>query len=159
MPFLRAKLALTGIKAANIELELTERTLVSDVGKATAIMHQLIDLGFLISIDDFGTGYSSLSYLKKMPAHIIKIDRSFVDGMLVGKADKQIVASTISMVQNLGMKVVAEGIEQVAQFELLKEYQCDMAQGFLIAKPIPETELFSELEEKLSGQAWMWALA
>jgi diguanylate cyclase (GGDEF)-like protein len=159
LPFLRAKLALTGIKAANIELELTERTLVSDVGKATAIMHQLIDLGFLISIDDFGTGYSSLSYLKKMPAHIIKIDRSFVDGMLVGKADKQIVASTISMVQNLGMKVVAEGIEQVAQFELLKEYQCDMAQGFLIAKPIPETELFSELEEKLSGQAWMWALA
>jgi diguanylate cyclase (GGDEF)-like protein len=159
LPFLRAKLALTGINAANIELELTERTLVSDVGKATAIMHQLIDLGFLISIDDFGTGYSSLSYLKKMPAHIIKIDRSFVDGMLVGKADKQIVASTISMVQNLGMKVVAEGIEQLAQFELLQQYHCDIAQGFLIAKPIPETELFKELEDKMEGDAWIWAVS
>lgn len=156
LPFLRAKIELTGVSAANIELELTERTLVSDIEKATEIMHQLIDLGFLISIDDFGTGYSSLSYLKKMPAHIIKIDRSFIEGMLFGSADKQIVASTITMVQKLGMKVVAEGVEQQAQFDLLQEYHCDIAQGYLIAKPIPEAMLFQTLTDKLVDNTWQW---
>ena len=69
---------------------------------------------------------------ERMPAHIIKIDRSFVDGMLNSKADKQIVSSTIDMVQNLGMKVIAEGIEEIEQFDMLKDFNCDMAQGYLM---------------------------
>ena len=154
IPFLTRKFRETNIRPELVELELTERTLVSDVEKATQIMQQLIELGCIISIDDFGTGYSSLSYLKKMPAHIIKIDRSFIDGMLVGKADKQIVASTISMVQNLGMKVVAEGIEASEQLELLKSLGCDLAQGYFIARPIPENELFDHLKKHLKDNIW-----
>ena len=156
IPFLRRKLAQTGLSPELFELELTERTLVSDIDKATHIMQELIEIGFLISIDDFGTGYSSLSYLKRMPAHIIKIDRSFVDGMLTSEADKQIVASTINMVQNLGMKVIAEGIEQHSQFDMLKHFGCDMAQGYLLAKPISQADLFKELDQKLAGGRWLW---
>ena len=154
IPFLKTKFTETGIRPELIELELTERTLVSDVEKATRIMQQLIALGCLISIDDFGTGYSSLSYLKKMPADIIKIDRSFIDGMLVGNADKQIVASTITMVQNLGMKVVAEGIEEQEQLDLLKRMGCDLAQGYFIAKPIPEAQLSEHLDKHLKDDIW-----
>ena len=154
IPFLKNKIDQTGIRPDLIELELTERTLVADVEKTTKIMQQLIDLGCIISIDDFGTGYSSLSYLKKMPAQIIKIDRSFIDGMLVGTADKQIVASTISMVQKLGMKVVAEGIEEKEQLDLLNEMGCDLAQGYFIARPIPEAQLFETLEKHVASDIW-----
>lgn len=156
IPLLKSKLNETGIKPELIELELTERTLVADVERTTKIMRELINIGFLISIDDFGTGYSSLSYLKRMPAHIIKIDRSFIDGMLSSKADKQIVSSTIDMVQNLGMKVIAEGIEEFEQFEMLKGFSCDMAQGYLMARPILQADLFTELESKMVDGVWDW---
>jgi EAL domain-containing protein (putative c-di-GMP-specific phosphodiesterase class I) len=100
-------------------LELTETTLVLDIYSTTKIMRDLRNLGVRISIDDFGTGYSSLSYLKSMPVNTIKIDRSFINGILKNQADKQIVHSTITMVHNMGMTVVAEGIEDVRQFNLL----------------------------------------
>lgn len=156
IPFLEEKLVSSGIKAELIELELTERTLVSDIDRATNIMQKLIDLGFIISIDDFGTGYSSLSYLKRMPAHIIKIDRSFIAGMSSSNADKQIVSSTINMVQNLGMKVVAEGIEEQEQLALLREYNCDMVQGYFLARPIPEKDLYHALDTNLRDDIWHW---
>lgn len=156
IPFLKNKLAETGLKAELIELELTERTLVADVDRTTKIMQELISIGFIISIDDFGTGYSSLSYLKRMPAHIIKIDRSFVEGMTSSNADREIVSSTINMVQNLGMKVVAEGIEEIEQFNMLKQFNCDMAQGYLMARPILQSELFEELNNKLKNGTWNW---
>lgn len=159
IPFLKNKLAKTEIKAELIELELTERTLVADVDRTTKIMQELISIGFIISIDDFGTGYSSLSYLKRMPAHIIKIDRSFVDGMTSSKADRQIVSSTIDMVQNLGMKVVAEGIEEIEQFEMLKQFKCDMAQGYLMARPILQSDLYQELGLNLKNGKWQWMSA
>lgn len=159
IPLLKSKLKETGIKPELIELELTERTLVADVERTTKIMRDLINIGFIISIDDFGTGYSSLSYLKRMPAHIIKIDRSFVDGMSSSKADKQIVASTIDMVQNLGMKVIAEGIEEHGQFEMLKEFNCDMAQGYLMARPILQADLYAELDSNLVDGIWHWQKA
>jgi EAL domain-containing protein (putative c-di-GMP-specific phosphodiesterase class I) len=107
------------ISPRRIDLELTETTLVSDIYSTTKIMRDLRNLGVRISIDDFGTGYSSLSYLKSMPVNTIKIDRSFINGILKNQADKQIVHSTITMVHNMGMTVVAEGIEDVRQFNLL----------------------------------------
>lgn len=156
VPYLEEKIRETKLSAGLVELELTERTLVSDVENTTRIMQSLIDKGFQISIDDFGTGYSSLSYLKKMPAHFIKIDRAFIDGMLNNDADKHIVTSTIAMVQNLNMQVIAEGIEEHRQVELLNEMGCDMAQGYYIAKPIPESELFERLNKDYVDGKWVY---
>lgn len=156
IPYLEDKLVSSGLPAELLELELTERTLVSDVERTTEIMQALIERGFLISIDDFGTGYSSLSYLKKMPAHYIKIDRAFIDGMLTSNADMQIVTSTVAMVQNLGMKVIAEGIEEQSQIDILKALNCDMAQGFHIAKPIPESQLFEHLDKYYKNGVWQF---
>lgn len=154
IPYLNQKLAESGLKAEKLELELTERTLVSDVTRTTDIMDMLINLGFIISIDDFGTGYSSLSYLKRMPAHVIKIDRSFISGMVSSNADRQIVASTISMVKNLGMTVIAEGIENASQMQILKELGCDIAQGFYIARPIMESHLNEAMRNQFKAGYW-----
>lgn len=156
VPYLEEKIRETKLSAELVELELTERTLVSDVENTTRIMQTLIDKGFQISIDDFGTGYSSLSYLKRMPAHFIKIDRAFIDGMLNNDADKQIVSSTIAMVQNLNMEVIAEGIEELSQVEILTEMGCNMAQGYFIAKPIPEVELFERLSQDYVDGIWQY---
>ncbi|WJG09519.1 bifunctional diguanylate cyclase/phosphodiesterase [Aliiglaciecola sp. LCG003] len=159
IPYLQEKVRETGLSADLIELELTERTLVSDVQRTTEIMHQLVKLGFIISIDDFGTGYSSLSYLKNMPAHYIKIDRAFVDGMLSSNADKEIVASTVTMVQKLNMQVIAEGIEEQTQIDMLLDFDCDMAQGYFIARPIFQQDLFAELSEHYIDGNWHYGPA
>lgn len=156
VPCLLEKTESTGIRPELLELELTERTLVSDVNRTTVIMQTLVDKGFLISIDDFGTGYSSLSYLKKMPAQFIKIDRAFIDGMLTNRADRQIVASTVAMVQRLGMKVIAEGIETSEQIDILQSLECDLAQGYFISYPIPEHNLFDVLQKQCREGIWLY---
>ena len=102
------------LEAGHFELELTEQTLVKNIDSAIEMMNALRDVGFSFAIDDFGTGYSSLAYLKKMPVDVIKIDKSFVFGMLDNRADYQIIMSTIAMVKNLGLMVVAEGVETSA---------------------------------------------
>lgn len=142
------------IKPSRIDLELTETTLVSDIHVTTKIMRELRGLGVRISIDDFGTGYSSLSYLKSMPVNTIKIDRSFINGIIDSPADKQIVMSTISMVHNMGMSVVAEGIEDIKQYNMLRGMKCDRAQGFFIAKPIPEHQLMKTLPTIILDNVW-----
>ncbi len=147
------------IRPNRIDLELTETTLVSDIHNTTKIMRDLRNLGVKISIDDFGTGYSSLSYLKSMPVNTIKIDRSFINGILKNQADKQIVLSTITMVHNMGMIVVAEGIEDVRQFNLLRDMRCDKAQGFYIARPISEHELMKTLPLMVLDNVWQASYA
>lgn len=147
------------IRPNRIDLELTETTLVSDIHNMTKIMRDLRNLGVKISIDDFGTGYSSLSYLKSMPVNTIKIDRSFINGILKNQADKQIVLSTITMVHNMGMIVVAEGIEDVRQFNLLRDMRCDKAQGFYIARPISEHELMKTLPLMVLDNVWQASYA
>ncbi|MEP0357566.1 bifunctional diguanylate cyclase/phosphodiesterase [Paraglaciecola sp.] len=154
LPFLREQVRVFRRSPSQIELELTERTVVADIEHTLDTMRQLKDMGFIFSIDDFGTGYSSLSYLKQMPVDIIKIDRSFVSGMNDNSADMQIVSSTIAMVQNLGMKVVAEGIETSAQFKLLSQLKCEIGQGYFISRPIPERDLFLSLPYKLKSGVW-----
>lgn len=133
------------LSARHFELELTERTLVKDFEVTLQSMNELKELGFHFAIDDFGTGYSSLSYLKQMPVDIIKIDKSFVFGMLENDADFQIITSTIAMVHALDLTVVAEGVENRAQLQVLKEHQCDFAQGYFFAKPMNEEQLQSFL--------------
>ncbi|MCJ8321501.1 MAG: EAL domain-containing protein [Colwellia sp.] len=140
--------------AEHFELEITEQTLVKDVEQAIQVMDRLKEIGFTFAIDDFGTGYSSLAYLKKMPIDVIKIDKSFVFGMLENHADYQIIMSTIAMVKNLGLTAIAEGVESSAQLRSLTEHNCDLIQGYYFSKPIPEKEILAFIEEHISDGYW-----
>lgn len=119
-----------------IELEITETALISDPERAQASMNQIADLGVVFSIDDFGTGYSSLGYLKRLPVQALKIDRSFVNDMLRDQQDLVIVRSTVNLARNLGLKVIAEGVEDEATFETLRGMGCDFVQGFYISQAL-----------------------
>ncbi len=154
IPTLKLLLDKYELQGCYFELELTERTLVQSIETMLNIMSQIKAMGIHFAIDDFGTGYSSLSYLKKMPMDCIKIDKSFLSGMLENAADFQIIASTIAMVQKLQLQVVAEGVETREQLELLRQQGCDIAQGYLIARPIPQAELAGFLEEQFPKGIW-----
>ncbi|MGB2741427.1 MAG: EAL domain-containing protein [Cognaticolwellia sp.] len=156
--YLKALLEEFDLKAENFELELTEQTLVKDIDKAIGTMDALRELGFSFAIDDFGTGYSSLAYLKRMPVDVIKIDRSFVFGMLENNADFQIIMSTIAMVKNLGLVVIAEGVETKAQLRSLTDHDCDLIQGYYFSKPIPEADLFDFISREIVDGHWKVAV-
>jgi len=152
--FLKSLLEEFSLSAQCFELELTEQTLVKDMDHTIAMMESLKVIGFSFAIDDFGTGYSSLAYLKKMPVDVIKIDKSFIFGMLENHSDFQIITSTIAMVKNLGLMVVAEGVETQAQLRSLTENDCDIIQGYYYSKPIPEKELFVMLDKQTTAGYW-----
>jgi len=152
--YLQDLLTQYSLPAYIFELELTEQTLVKDIDHTIAIMDELKNMGFSFAIDDFGTGYSSLAYLKKMPIDVIKIDKSFVFGMLENHADYQIIMSTIAMVKNLELTVVAEGVETAAQLRNLTENNCDIIQGYYFSKPVPEVELFEFIKNHTQGGYW-----
>jgi len=121
-------------------LEITESAIMDDPQRAQQTLERLHELGFKLSIDDFGTGYSSLAYLKRLPVHELKIDKSFVMAMESDLDDAKIVRSTIDLAHNLGLRVVAEGIETAKAWKLLDALHCDEGQGYFIAKPMPEQE-------------------
>lgn len=123
-----------------ITLEITETSIVKDPELAMEVLLRLADMGIKISIDDFGTGYSSLSYLKKMPASEVKIDKSFVMDMLENESDGVIVKATIDLAHNLGMQVVAEGVESQQVKNRLQELNCDIVQGFFYSKPLTNND-------------------
>ncbi|MFD1620012.1 bifunctional diguanylate cyclase/phosphodiesterase [Thalassotalea marina] len=152
--YLKALLEEFQLPASCFELELTEQTLVKDIERAIECMQELRSIGFSFAIDDFGTGYSSLAYIKKMPVDVIKIDKSFVFGMLENHADYQIIMSTIAMVKNLGLVVVAEGVESSAQLRSLAENDCDIIQGYYFSKPIPEHDLAEFLDTRIANGYW-----
>ena len=129
-----------GVPPAFLRMELTESFLMADSGRSTAVLDALSDVGIGLSIDDFGTGYSSLSYLKRLPIEEIKIDRSFVQQMHVDANDFMIVRATVDLGRNLGLRVVAEGVEDLPTFDRLAEFGCDEAQGYYIARPMPAIE-------------------
>lgn len=124
-----------------IELEITESVLIDNFTEMTEKLCVLREYGFRISLDDFGTGYSSLSYLKGLPIDTLKIDKSFVDAMLVDDNARIITESIVYMVRKLGFETIAEGVETNEQFEYLKSIECDCIQGFLLGKPIPKDEV------------------
>ena len=121
-------------------LEITESAIMDDPQRALGTLDRLSALGYRLSIDDFGTGYSSLAYLKRLPVDELKIDKSFVLNMEKDPDDAQIVRSTIDLAHNLGLSVVAEGVETSKAWELLRELDCDEAQGYHMGKPMPATE-------------------
>jgi EAL domain-containing protein (putative c-di-GMP-specific phosphodiesterase class I) len=134
-------LADNDVPATRLELEITETVLLSDPMRARAILTRLSAMGIKLAIDDFGTGYSSLAYLKRLPVSEIKIDRSFVTNMNTDRSDAAIVRSTIDLGRNLGLTVVAEGVETEADWAQLKALNCNFAQGYHLSRPIPPGEV------------------
>jgi diguanylate cyclase (GGDEF)-like protein len=135
-----------GVLPEWIWIEITESAIMDDPNHAIETLDRLHALGIRLSIDDFGTGYSSLSYLKRMPVDEIKIDKSFVMGMTDHKDDETIVRSTIDLGHNMGLKVVAEGVENEEMMLRLKALRCDLAQGFHLSRPLPPARLESWLK-------------
>ncbi|MCA1441589.1 EAL domain-containing protein [Ensifer sp. IC4062] len=131
-----AVLAETGLEARYLELELTESLIMQDVPGAIATMHELEAIGVHLAIDDFGTGYSSLSALKRFPVQRLKIDRSFVEDIPADDDDKAITSAIISLAQNLGLRVIAEGVETGAQIDFLRQSGCDEIQGYFVSPPL-----------------------
>lgn len=136
----------TGLSPACLELELTESILMREVSEALQILASLKNLGLSIAVDDFGTGYSSLNYLKQFPIDVLKIDRTFVDGLPSGEQDAQIVRAIIAMAHSLNLAVIAEGVETHEQLEFLREHGCDEIQGYLFGRPMPAHLLVKQLQ-------------
>ena len=130
-----------GVDAQLLELEITESMLMLDPGRGQATLERLSRIGLTLSVDDFGTGYSSLANLKRLPVDVIKIDKSFVMDMAIDASDAAIVRSTIDLAHNLGLRVVAEGVESHQAWTRLNELGCDLAQGFYVSRPLPAPDL------------------
>jgi diguanylate cyclase (GGDEF)-like protein len=129
------------IEPRRLELEITESTILSDPVRTRAILGRLEELGVRLAIDDFGSGYSSVGYLKRLPLDTLKIDKSFVLSMLHDDDDAAIVRSTIDLAHNLGLRVIAEGVETNEALQALVSLRCDTAQGFFFSRPLPALEV------------------
>jgi len=127
----------SGLPHHCLELEITESMIMQNLESSVEVMQQLADLGVQFSVDDFGTGYSSLAYLKKLPIHALKIDRSFIRDIVIGHDDAAIVSAIVAMSTKLGLRVVAEGIEEPGQLEHLRMHKGIVGQGYLLGKPAP----------------------
>ncbi|WP_157071044.1 EAL domain-containing protein [Alicyclobacillus acidiphilus] len=127
----------TGMDPTLLELEITERTAMTDVDHAVHVLHELRDLGVRTAIDDFGVGYSSLNYLIRFPVHTLKIDRSFTAGIQGSINQNPVIGAIISLAKSLNLNVVAEGVETVQQFDFLRDSMCDEIQGYLFGEPVP----------------------
>ena len=130
-----------GIRPEAIQLEITESLMLQDVDENIGILRRLREAGFSLAVDDFGTGYSSLSYLKKFPIDALKIDRSFVCDLHTDHDDAAICAAILAMAHELGLEVVAEGVENEEQLDFLRRHHCDVVQGYLTGVPLPAAEV------------------
>lgn len=150
---LGAILARHGVQASAFCLEITESAIMDDPQRAEAMLNRLSEQGFKLSIDDFGTGYSSLAYLKRLPVDELKIDKSFVMGMESGEDDAMIVRSTIDLAHNLGLTVVAEGVENLAILDRLRALSCDEAQGYHISRPLGAEDFLAWQARQLAASS------
>lgn len=140
----------SGINLSKLKLEITESILLGDMHEIVQKLNELVDFGLSFSLDDFGTGYSSLCYLKHLPISELKIDHSFIHGLLDDKTDLIMVKSIIDLGKNFGIEVVAEGVEQEAHFEILKGLGCDVYQGFYFSRPVPVSEFITLVKNQLT---------
>lgn len=136
------------IDPSKLELEVTETAIMDDLDLAVQTLNELKEMGIRTAIDDFGTGHSSLSYLRKLPIEILKIDKSFIDEILISQEDRTLVRGIIDMVHALGIEVVAEGVENHQMAILLQEMQCDLVQGYHYCPPIPADELLKIIQNR-----------
>ncbi|MGI2066083.1 EAL domain-containing protein [Shewanella sp. MF08487] len=143
-------LRLTKLPACHLELEITEGTVIKQPETAIIVMQQLAKMGVSLALDDFGTGYSSLSYLKRFPIHTLKIDKAFVDDIDKSDRDLKMVDSIITIAHNMGLSVVGEGVEQIAQLNILRALNCEEIQGYIFSKAIKESEFTLLLQENIA---------
>ena len=141
----------TGLSPEYLELELTESTLLSNVNVIFPMLEELRTMGLKLAIDDFGTGYSSLSYLRQFPVSKLKIDRSFVQDVVLNSDDAAITAAIISMAKGLNLKVIAEGVETGAQMAFLRAHQCDQIQGYYFSRPLTADKIAEKLAEQFGS--------
>ena len=148
--WLLAELARAGLKPDRLTIEIVESSLVADSRAVARRLSSLREAGVRIAIDDFGTGYSSLAYLTTLPIDAIKIDRAMIADIVGGQRDRIVVKAMLSMARELGLKVVVEGVESMAQLQILADWGCDLYQGFLGAGALDEAELarFVETSER-----------
>ncbi len=139
-------LAKTGVAPGRIELEITESLMMEHIDNIAELLRRLHGMGLRLALDDFGTGYSSMGYLRRLPFHVLKIDRTFVSDIGVDADDTAIAVSIIGLAHNLGLSVIAEGVETEAQRAFLRRHKCDFEQGYLLSRPLPPTELFELLK-------------
>jgi len=135
----------TGLDPKYLELELTERAMMTDIDRSLEVMRQIGEMGIKFAVDDFGTGYSSLAYLKHLPLDKLKIDKSFVQDLAIDESDREIANTIIQLAHGLKLSVVAEGVETQQQMSILLGQGCDSAQGYLFGRPLPEYEVASFL--------------
>lgn len=147
----RLLLAESGLPPGCLELEITETVLMNSVEENVEKLLELRRLEVKLALDDFGTGYSSLTYLKKLPLQVLKIDKSFVDDLTSGDRTSGMIGSIIQLSHQLGLQVVAEGVETYEQQLRLQDFNCDMIQGYLVSRPLPEAETLALLEESLQA--------
>ena len=149
--FIHKMLRKYSVSGSSLEIEITENVLMSDLVTVRRILNQITHLGITVAIDDFGTGYSSLAYLKSLPLTTLKIDKSFVMDMMSDENDAMIVKSTIDLAHNLGLSVVAEGIEDGHTLKMLSQWRCDGAQGYYLAKPMSAMDFVLNFESGVFG--------
>lgn len=142
-----------GIEPRFLELEITESVLLQDAECILAALMAFKEAGITLSVDDFGTGYSSLRYLKRFPIDTLKIDQSFVEFLATDPDDATICAAILAMAQQLGLNVVAEGVETKEQLEFLRLHKCDQIQGFLCSKPLPPTKFMMFMNKATADAA------
>ena len=138
-----------GIAHDRLELEITETAMMTNLAKTVDTLNQLAGAGIAIAVDDFGTGYSSLSYLKRFPIRTLKIDRSFIRDLTRDPSDDQLVETIILMAHNLGIHVVAEGVESAEQLEWLKQRRCEQIQGYVCSRPLPHEAFLAFIERSV----------
>jgi EAL domain-containing protein (putative c-di-GMP-specific phosphodiesterase class I) len=143
----------TGAPPESLCLELTESMFMEDVNYFGTMLAGLKALGVRLSIDDFGTGFSALSYLKQFPVDAVKVDRAFVDGLGTDLHDSALVAAIIAMAAAFGLEVTAEGVETHDQLANLRSLQCQRAQGFYLARPMPAADM-----SRLIAESFRWSL-
>jgi diguanylate cyclase (GGDEF)-like protein len=138
VPMVQQVLKLTGFPARHLEVEVTETAFISSMEYTIAVLNELKEMGIKIALDDFGTGYASLSYLQKLPIDFIKIDKTFVDDIVTEKRHCALVKSIVEIAHEFSMQVIAEGVEEEVQLEMLNSIQCDFVQGYLLGRPMEE---------------------
>jgi diguanylate cyclase (GGDEF)-like protein len=151
LDMLTAHLQHYGVEPGLLTLEITETAIMRDASYALETLSRLKACGVRLAIDDFGTGYSSLSHLKRMPVDVLKIDKAFISSMATDNDDAVIVRSTIELAHNMGLRVVAEGVENAESFAMLEALRCDAVQGYLISRPLPLEQATAWLSQASPG--------
>ncbi|MDP4144620.1 MAG: EAL domain-containing protein [Bacillota bacterium] len=138
--YIESILKLTGLDPKWLEVEITESVVVNNFDRTIKILGKLKDMGIMVSLDDFGTGYSSLNYLRMLPLNALKIDKSFIKGLCSQSKESLIASSLINLAHGINLKVIAEGVENADQYNILKRYGCDEVQGYYFSKPVSANE-------------------